>query len=252
MPFVASGGYNIHYEVEGRGPLLVLQHGLLSDAASWKRWGFVDALKESFRVATVDSLGHGFSDKPPTASRYSQEARSADLVAVIDDLGCERAHLVGYSMGGWIAVGVAKHHRDRLSSLVIGGWDVTHGVESSSPSGLDRRAYFLGLLASARQSLPAMVSWVTPEMEPGLCACWEALADLSGAEEAVTQAGVPSLLWSGRDDPNHKPMKRFAAERDLKFLSPAGDHAGAIWRHGRDAAVDIQAFLQPLAPCNVT
>lgn len=252
MPFVTSGGHSIHYAVEGCGPLVILQHGLLSDAASWKRWGFVDALKDNFCVAAVDSLGHGLSDKPPIASRYSQEARSHDLVAVIDDLGYQRAHLVGYSMGGWLAVGAAKYHRERLSSLVIGGWDITHGVESASPAGSDGAAHFLGLLASARVSAPAMVAWVTPEVEPGLCACWEALAELHGAQDAVMQVGVPTLLWSGRDDSNHESMERFAANGELQFLSAAGDHAGAIWRHGRETAAEIHAFLQSIESPELT
>ena len=244
MPYVTVGGHSLHYAVEGDGPLVILQHGLLSDAASWKRWGFVDALKDSFRIAAVDSLGHGLSDKPQVASRYSQEARSGDLIAIIDHLGYERAHLVGYSMGGWLAVGAAKFHRERLASLVIGGWDIAHGVGSASPPSSDGAPDFLSLLASARVTAPAMVAWVTPEAEPGLCACWEALADLDGAQEAVMQVGVPTLLWSGQDDPNHEPMKGFAESGALPFLSTPGDHAGAIWRHGRKAAVEIRTFLQ--------
>lgn len=244
MPFVSSDGYDIHYSVEGSGPLVLLQHGLLSDAESWKRWGFVDALKDKFCVAAVDSLGHGQSDKPSVTSRYSQAARSRDLVAVVDDLGYERAHCVGYSMGGWLGVGMAKHYRNRLSSLVIGGWDITDGVNRSSPPDVDRGAYFLGLLTTARQSASALVAWVTPEYEPGVCACWEALAELDGAEDAVMTAGVPLLLWSGREDPNHGPMQRFATDRDLPFLSTDGDHQTAIWRHGQVAAAEILGFLQ--------
>lgn len=44
--------------------------------------------------------------------------RSGDIIAVIDDLGDERAYLIGHSMGAWLAVGVAKYHPARLSSLV--------------------------------------------------------------------------------------------------------------------------------------
>lgn len=246
MPFVTSTGYKIHYAVEGSGPLVVLLHGLLSDAASWKRWGFVEALKDNFCVACVDSLGHGLSDKPPTAPRYGLGPRSDDIVAVIDDLGRERAHLIGYSMGGWLASGLAKAHRERLSSLVIGGWDILQGVGRANPRGSDSAAHFLGLLAAARTSTPAMVAWVTPEMESGLCACWAALSDLDGARDAVLQVGVPTLLWSGRDDPNHAPMERFAADGGLKFLSSDGDHQSAIWRHGRDAAMKIGDFLRSI------
>ncbi|MHC6151968.1 alpha/beta fold hydrolase [Bradyrhizobium elkanii] len=101
MPFANHRGQRIHYTVEGSGPLIVLQHGLLLDAASWKQCGVVDALADRFRVACVDSLGHGLSDKPADPALYNQAQRAGDIVAVIDDLGGERAHVVGHSMGGW-------------------------------------------------------------------------------------------------------------------------------------------------------
>jgi len=84
MPFVTSRGCEIHYSVEGSGPLVILLHGLLSNAKSWKRWGFVDALADGYCVACVDSLGHGHSDKPSDESLYGLEARSRDVEAVMD------------------------------------------------------------------------------------------------------------------------------------------------------------------------
>src|SRR4029077_20223602 len=122
MPFAIHRGQRIHYTVAGEGPLVVLQHGMLMSAESWKQGGVVDALMDRYRVACVDSLGHGLSDKPSDPALYSQEQRSGDIVAVIDDLDCDGAHLVGHSMGAWLSVGVAKYHPKRLSSLVLGGW----------------------------------------------------------------------------------------------------------------------------------
>ena len=105
MPFVVNRGQRIHYTVEGAGPLVVLQHGLFSRGGHWKEHGFVDALSDKFRVASVDLLGHGLSDKPTDPALYAQEARAGDIAAVIDDLGYDRAHLIRYSMGGWIRSG---------------------------------------------------------------------------------------------------------------------------------------------------
>src|SRR3954451_12425364 len=127
MPFVKHRGQRIHYAIEGEGPLIVLQHGLLMNGECWKQGGIVGALADRYRVVCVDSLGHGGSDKPSDTALYDQAQRAGDIVAVLDDLGCERAHLVGHSMGAWLAVGVAKHHPQRLSSLVLGGWDFVNG-----------------------------------------------------------------------------------------------------------------------------
>ena len=98
MPFVTSHGSQIHYSAEGSGPLVILLHGLLSNAKSWKHWGVVDTLADGHCVACVDSLGHGLSDK---AFRRKASAWRPGRVtsAVIDELGFERAHLLGYSMG---------------------------------------------------------------------------------------------------------------------------------------------------------
>jgi pimeloyl-ACP methyl ester carboxylesterase len=202
---------------------VVLLHGLLSNAESWKRWGVVDVLADRYCVACVDSLGHGLSDKPSEANLYGLEARSQDVVAVIDKLGFERAHVLGYSMGGWLSVGVAKYHRDRLSSLIVGGWDIVGGAEIFGTS-------------------PATDKWLAA-LQPGARACWDALADVRGARDAVVNSGVPVLLWSGRDDPSHEPMRTFAATESLEFLSTSGSHNGAIWKYGAQSGRGIRTFL---------
>jgi hypothetical protein len=102
---------------------------------------------------------------------------------------------------------------------------------------------FDALLGFARTSAPDLVAWVTPEVEPGLRACWDALGELEGASAAVTGAGVPVMLWNGREDGYHDPMQAFATAHDLKSLSTPGDHLGAILLHGAEGAKGIRAFL---------
>jgi len=165
--------------VEGTEPLVVLQHGILMSAETWKRAGIVDALTDKFCVACVDSLGHGLSDKPSDPDLYAQDQRSGDIVEVIDDLGQARGHLVGHSMGAWLSVGVAKHHPERLSSLVLGGWDVVNGL----PPGSKGPIRFDSFMAFARRTAPALAEWVTPEYEPGVRACFAALGQLDGARK---------------------------------------------------------------------
>ncbi|MEH0194615.1 alpha/beta fold hydrolase [Caulobacter sp. CCNWLY153] len=224
MPFASHRGQKIHYMVEGEGPLVVLQHGLFMDAESWRANGFVAALSKRFTVACVDSLGHGLSDKPADPSLYAQEQRAGDIVAVLDALGAEKAHLVGYSMGGWMAVGVARYYPERLASLTVGGWDLVNGVPKG-PAGPIRFDIFWGF---SQQVAPALVGWVTPEMLPGVQACFEVLNVLDGAAQAVLGAGVPVLLWDGTADPYHAPSQAFAAANGLPFLSTSGDHLQAI------------------------
>jgi pimeloyl-ACP methyl ester carboxylesterase len=240
LPFAEHRGQRIHYTVEGRGSLVILQHGLLLNAESWKRSGIVAALTDRFRVACIDSLGHGQSDKPSDPALYDQEQRAGDIIAVIDDLGCDRAHVVGHSMGGWLAVGVAKFHPKRLASLVVGGWDLLNGL----PRGKSGPLTFEAFMAFAKLTAPRLTEWVTSELEPGVLACFEALFQLEGAREAVLSTSGPVMLWNGREDTPHEPMRGFAAADGLRFLSVAGDHLGPLFRHGAESAKGIRGFLE--------
>ena len=240
MPFAHHRGQRIHYTVEGAGPLVILQHGILLDARSWKQSGITDALSDRFRVACVDSLGHGLSDKPADPAQYGQAQRAGDIVAVIDDLGCERAHVVGHSMGGWIAVGVAKFHPARLASLVVGGWDLLGGVPRSKTGPLT----FESLMMFASSIAPEAAAWVTGSAEAAVRACFAALRDLDGAKEAVLSKRFPVMLWNGREDSPHDPMQRFAHDNGLRYLSVSGDHLGALFRHGAESGRGIRAFIE--------
>jgi pimeloyl-ACP methyl ester carboxylesterase len=243
MPFVSHRGQRIHYEVEGDGPLVILQHGLFVDGESWKQAGFVSVLSDRYRVASVDSLGHGQSDKPTDSALYAQDQRAGDIVAVADALGGDRFHLLGHSMGGWMAVGVAKYHPSRLASLIVGGWDVPRGLASALPAGLAAGLTFDLMTAYSRSAAPALMAWVTPEVEPGLRACWNALGDLSESRDAVMEANTPVLLWAGVRDAYHAPMQAFADEHGLEFLSTNGDHMGAVLTHGAESAAGVSRFL---------
>ena len=240
MPFVTHRGQRIHYTVEGAGPLVLLQHGLFMDADSWKANGIVDALKARHRVACVDSLGHGLSDKPTEARLYDQDQRAGDLAAVIDALGEDRAAVFGYSMGAWMAVGLAKYYPAKVSSLVVGGWDLVNGV----PKGPQGPLTFELFMAFARATAPALVAWVTPQIEPAMRACFEALGQLDGAREAVLGGDFPVLLWDGQQDPYHAPSQAFAEVEGLAFLSSDGGHVPTIVTPGPETIARLAAFLE--------
>jgi pimeloyl-ACP methyl ester carboxylesterase len=114
MPYVTNRGVRIHYEVEGAGQPLVLQHGYTLNSELWYRFGYVDALKPHFRLVLVDARGHG-------ARSYVWPISVADILAVVDDLGIERVACWGYSMGGAIVLGLAQHAPNRVSALIVGG-----------------------------------------------------------------------------------------------------------------------------------
>jgi pimeloyl-ACP methyl ester carboxylesterase len=157
----------------------------------------------------------------------------------MDALGAEKAHLVGYSMGGWLSVGVAKHHPQRLASLVVGGWDLVDGT----PKLPERELTFDVFMDFARHMAPHLVGWVTPQVTPGLRACFNALRQLDGAEQAVLNLGAPVMLWNGQEDHYHTPMSAFAARHGLAYVTSPGDHTAAAERPGAQALERLADFI---------
>src|SRR5262249_18404312 len=118
-------------------------------------------------------------------------------------------------------------------SLTIGGWDPIGGARFANGA----QPPFEAVLAGARARVPDLALWITPELEPPIAACWNALAENDGAEEALTALRCPILLWSGEDDTCWAAAKALAERRGLAFLSIPGDHAAAIMMSGAPRAI---------------
>ncbi|MEV8150952.1 alpha/beta hydrolase [Arthrobacter sp. NPDC080073] len=117
MPEILAGSVTIHYELSGApdGVPLVLIHGVGAPMTAWYP-SFLDLLRQSgFLLVTFDNRDAGLSSKLDDA--YSLVDMSLDVLALLDQLGIERAHLIGQSMGGMIAQELAISHPDRVLSL---------------------------------------------------------------------------------------------------------------------------------------
>lgn len=113
---VQVGGASIAYETAGgQGPPLLLIAGLGTGRWIWKPQ--VEGLRRDFRVITFDNRGIGDSTAPP--GRLTISRMAGDVVAVLDALGVEKAHVAGMSMGGFIAQTVAVRWPERVDRLVL-------------------------------------------------------------------------------------------------------------------------------------
>lgn len=114
MPHVKSNGINLYYERHGRGEPLLLIQGTLDSMA----WGYqLPALSQKYEVIIFDHRGTGRTDAPEAP--YSVEEMTNDSLGLIDALGVSRAHLLGYSIGGCIALEMAAKRPESVAKLVI-------------------------------------------------------------------------------------------------------------------------------------
>ena len=110
-------GLELHVlEWSTEGVPLVLLHGLGNEAHLWD--DFVPAVAPHYHVIALDQRGHGDSDWDPEA-RYDAESMADDLEAVLDAFEIDRFVLLGFSMGGRVAMTFAGRHPERLAGLVI-------------------------------------------------------------------------------------------------------------------------------------
>jgi pimeloyl-ACP methyl ester carboxylesterase len=113
--YVTVYGARIHYAEQGKGPVVVLLHGLADDSRVWR--ATLGPLTRAHRVITVDLIGHGRSAKP--LLNYRPATFTDFFVGFLDALHVERATLVGNSLGGWVGLLVALRQPRRVERLVL-------------------------------------------------------------------------------------------------------------------------------------
>lgn len=125
MPFATNpiDGERVSYEDDGgSGRPVVALGGFLDPIELVRRAPLVRALaNEDLRFVFVDHRGHGASGKPHDSDAYAMPVRVADAVAVLDAVEIDRAHVVGLSWGGRLALGIGEHAPTRVRSLVVVG-----------------------------------------------------------------------------------------------------------------------------------
>lgn len=125
MATFESAGYAIAYDdIAGdNGRPMILVHGFTSNRQEgWARLGWYGAFeRKRIRSVALDNRGHGESAKPHEPEAYSRDAMSNDILNLMDHLGIERAHIMGYSMGSRLAIAAAMKAPKRFATLTVGG-----------------------------------------------------------------------------------------------------------------------------------
>lgn len=116
MPKIKVGDINIHYEIHGEGPPLIMIMGLSANIDWWHPY-VIEQFSKHFKTVTFDNRGAGRTDKP--AIDYSIKIFADDTVGLMDALGIKKAHLLGVSMGGIIGQEIALSYPEKVDKLVL-------------------------------------------------------------------------------------------------------------------------------------
>ncbi len=227
----------VSYTVSGDedAPVVVLSHSLGADRGMWDPQ--VPALAERYRVVTYDTRGHGSSPAP--AGPYTLDDLVDDVVALLDEVGVERAHVSGLSLGGMTAMRLAAREPGRVHRLAL----LCTSAKADPQAFLDRAA---AVRAGGTAPLAPTVAsrWLTPAFaaehhelvdrlegmiagadDEGYAACCEVIARLDLRVD-LGRITAPTLVVAAAEDPALPPEhQRLIAEgidgARLRTLSPA-------------------------------
>ena len=217
-----SSGHRYHIAIQGAGDPLVLLHGFSGDASTWHE--VLERLADYFLLIAIDLLGHGASDAPADTASYRMDSVAADLIGLLDDLKLKQPGLLGYSMGGRLALFLACAYPSRFRALLL---------ESASPGLAEERAR-----AERRRRDNQLADAIEANGVASFVAHWESLPLWATQSEAQIRAqrkqrlanhprglanslrgmgvGAQPNLW--RQLPNLTvPTGLIAGERDDKF-----------------------------------
>jgi pimeloyl-ACP methyl ester carboxylesterase len=205
----------LHYKTFGAGDTVVFLNGMTQSTAHWNSQAKAFA-EDGFQVLTYDARGQGDSELGDT--QLSLELHARDLDGLLEDLGIEQAHLVGFSHGARIALGVANHFPERLDKLVlcsataqptalartiVRSWHgvLTHGgLEAMSWSAVPM---ILGndFLDQNEQILEGIVRAAHKRnSEAGVRALLEAMMEYPDLSELAKNVSSPTLVISADED----------------------------------------------------
>ena len=205
-----SDGVEIRYQIEGAGEPVLLIHGYsASGDMNWRLGGVVDALAESYQVILIDNRGHGRSEKPTAPEDYGVKMVE-DSFRLLDHLGIDSAHWVGYSMGGMITLKALTLQPERIKRAVISGMGWTPDDEAT------RERYRSG---EGRGS-------------DALKACFRAFGDFGVSRDQLLSIKRPVHLIVGSEDGLYersvKPLREVRPDFDLSLIEGANHTTATI------------------------
>lgn len=214
--FDSNGTWLYFKDYQGEGEPIILLHGFaLNGRTGWEVRGVPWVLSRTHRVIALDQRGHGRSGTPHDPSKYGVEM-AHDVIRLMDHLKIEKAHVAGYSMGGFVALKVASLYPDRLLSVAVcgAGFEKPEGENLTALTRISqdidaRRDY--GALAKFLEPGRKDPSWIKVRVmnafirvendDRALSAVLRGFPQLAVPEAELRRCRVPMLTVIGSKDP---------------------------------------------------
>lgn len=237
MPKIDRDGISVHYEETGSGRSVLFLHEYAGDHQSWRPQ--VGALARHYRCIAMAARGYPPSDAPDDPDLYGQALAEDDCLALLDHLGCDRAHVVGLSMGAYTALKLALRAPDRIAAVVA--------ASGGSGSGAGDRDAFLtearGLAVRMLKAgvIPAEALWRGPtriqlfNKDP---LTWSAEVERMAARPAHAAAYTLEMVQAGRA--SLRDIEADLARLQTPVLLIAGDEDSAC--------LEINVWLKSVMP----
>lgn len=245
MIATSSDGVPIAYTVLGTGAPVVLLHGFTETAASWQEAGYVDRfLRAGWQMVLIDCRGHGGSGKPHNAAAYGGDKRASDVIAVLNALGIHTADLVGYSMGGLIALATALRFPERVRRMVvIGAHPFAQDMAPYRLAVADDMERWLAMLEGeiVRLSCDTRRRMLANDIHALRACVSHDRPDTSGILAALK---APLLAIAGTQDPIFAAVRAFAERVDGRFLALEGRNHVTTFLAVGEIVTAIERFLR--------
>ena len=247
----------------GEGTPIVFVPGLAGTHLDWyKMSDYVGVLRGRYRLILMDPRGRGKSDKPHEPENHSLRLMVGDVTAILDDLGLEKAHFWGYSMGGTVGLAAGVYAPERFHSLIVGGAGLAEKSSSEQVEKYNRyvREYEARIplhdqgvevaTAHLKESRGEDVDNYTVERwmnaDPRALVAYCSNHENIGMAEILPKLTLPCLLYAGEADSERhaNANKCHKVMQNSTFVSlPGLNHVGGFTR--TDVVIPVvQDFLK--------
>ena len=239
MPRRKVKDIEIYYEIHGQGDPLVLIMGLRRNVEWW--YGQIPALSKHFKVVAFDNRGAGRSEKP--VMDYTIKLFADDTMGLMEALNIKKAHVLGVSMGGYIAQELAINYPDKVRSLVLGctsaggervvlmsserlkKFTANEGLSPEQILQKDMDIYFSDkFIRENPEKIKEFIEISSRYYQPPDAFMRQFAACLKhDTVKRLQRITVPTLIMSGDDDPlvppgNSRILKEFISHAELNFF----------------------------------